>query len=573
MTPQTRISAVLAVSLCAQLACGGDRVRGTSSANAPAAPKDATGGPGSGLLAAAPSALAFGSVNVGSTSSQTVTVTNDGTASATVTQVNVAGAGFGASGYSLPATLAPGQGGAITVSFAPAAAGAATGQISVVSDAAGSPLVIPVTGTGVQASSPPPPAPPPPAPPPPAGQLFYVATTGSDANPGTSTAPWRTIGHAARTLAAGQTALVADGTYEEGQIDFASSGASGSPITIRSQNPWGATLATVAGCNPAFSVSQSWIAIEDLVITASPNDVACASPSSAAGAVRCWGSNTPTAASPSTGWVGCTLRGIRVDRNPVFDVGVKTNQDYSLFENNVIYGSMEAFNNYGTVFRNNIVYDGDAWGSMVYGKGGVRSLQIHDNVVHMTRSYAQGLFLGGSSGGWWWDPATHYEAYDSVAYNNVVVNEVGGSLDALGMYGAQRCALFDNVVIGGHLFFDPGSAAGLSPQPWPDSPSIQNNIVECGVAQAVVNWTYTGTMTLDYNDFYGCLSAPPQVHLAVGVDPLFVNPLSDWHLLAASPLVGAGTTLGFTGFAGEPIDVSMNHDGAARTVPWSPGIY
>lgn len=45
--------------------------------------------------------------------------------------------------------------------------------------------------------------------------IYYVATTGSDGNPGTSGQPWRTIQKAANTLAAGQTVKILPGTYSE----------------------------------------------------------------------------------------------------------------------------------------------------------------------------------------------------------------------------------------------------------------------------------------------------------------------------------------------------------------------
>jgi len=37
---------------------------------------------------------------------------------------------------------------------------------------------------------------------------FYVSTTGNDSNPGTLTAPWRTVQHAADTARAGSTVNV-----------------------------------------------------------------------------------------------------------------------------------------------------------------------------------------------------------------------------------------------------------------------------------------------------------------------------------------------------------------------------
>jgi Right handed beta helix region len=47
------------------------------------------------------------------------------------------------------------------------------------------------------------------------GLSFYVSTTGNDSNPGTQTAPWRTIQHAADTAGAGSTVNVRGGIYEE----------------------------------------------------------------------------------------------------------------------------------------------------------------------------------------------------------------------------------------------------------------------------------------------------------------------------------------------------------------------
>jgi hypothetical protein len=44
---------------------------------------------------------------------------------------------------------------------------------------------------------------------------FYVSTTGDDSNPGTQTAPWRTVQHAADTVRAGSTVNVRGGVYEE----------------------------------------------------------------------------------------------------------------------------------------------------------------------------------------------------------------------------------------------------------------------------------------------------------------------------------------------------------------------
>jgi len=63
---------------------------------------------------------------------------------------------------------------------------------------------------------------------------FYVATTGDDSNPGTETAPWRTVQHAADTVRAGSTVNVRGGVYEE-LVNIKTSGnATDGYITFRS---------------------------------------------------------------------------------------------------------------------------------------------------------------------------------------------------------------------------------------------------------------------------------------------------------------------------------------------------
>jgi hypothetical protein len=47
------------------------------------------------------------------------------------------------------------------------------------------------------------------------GKTYYVSTSGSDTSGGTLSAPWRTIQHAANTVAAGDTVQVRAGTYNE----------------------------------------------------------------------------------------------------------------------------------------------------------------------------------------------------------------------------------------------------------------------------------------------------------------------------------------------------------------------
>lgn len=102
-----------------------------------------------GQLSASPTSLAFGNVQIGSNSTKSETITNNGGTSVTISQANITGAAYSVSGLTLPVTLAPNQNVAFTVTFAPTAAGSANGTLAIVSDAPGSPLNIALTGTGV----------------------------------------------------------------------------------------------------------------------------------------------------------------------------------------------------------------------------------------------------------------------------------------------------------------------------------------------------------------------------------------------------------------------------------------
>src|SRR6202034_1379846 len=97
-------------------------------------------------LTASPSSLSFGNQAVGSASAaQTVTVTNTGTATASLSSVS-AGAPF-AETSTCGSSLAAGASCTASVTFTPTAGGAATGSLSVASNAPGSALSVAVSGS------------------------------------------------------------------------------------------------------------------------------------------------------------------------------------------------------------------------------------------------------------------------------------------------------------------------------------------------------------------------------------------------------------------------------------------
>jgi hypothetical protein len=106
-----------------------------------------------GALTASPTSLSFGSIQVGSSTSLSETLTNAGGSSVTISQANLTGAVFSISGLTLPVTLTTNQSVTFTATFTPTSAGAASGSLSVVSNASNSPLSIALSGTGTAAGT------------------------------------------------------------------------------------------------------------------------------------------------------------------------------------------------------------------------------------------------------------------------------------------------------------------------------------------------------------------------------------------------------------------------------------
>ncbi len=116
------------------------------------------------------------------------------------------------------------------------------------------------------------------------GATYYVATTGSDSNPGTSTSPWRNPQKcAAAPIRAGDTCIVRSGTYTDtdgnGPVVWVydrsttPSGTASQPITIKSEKPLGAKIVGPSNRNSwGFYVQKPYYVIEGFDISGVNNN-------------------------------------------------------------------------------------------------------------------------------------------------------------------------------------------------------------------------------------------------------------------------------------------------------------
>src|SRR5215208_7154921 len=97
-----------------------------------------------------------------------------------------------------------------------------------------------------------------------AGSVYYVSPTGNDANPGTSSAPFKTFAKANSMLTAGSTLSIYAGVYNE-QLKISKSGTSSAWITVK---PLGGTVVIDMKNAVTFGVnlSASYVTVSSLEI-------------------------------------------------------------------------------------------------------------------------------------------------------------------------------------------------------------------------------------------------------------------------------------------------------------------
>lgn len=99
-----------------------------------------------------PPSLNLGSVLVGSTATQMLTLSNTGGSSLTISAANLNGTGYSVSGLSFPYTLAAGSSAALSVAFAPATTGTLNATLTLSSNASDPAVSISLTGSGTSAN-------------------------------------------------------------------------------------------------------------------------------------------------------------------------------------------------------------------------------------------------------------------------------------------------------------------------------------------------------------------------------------------------------------------------------------
>ena len=190
---------------------------------------------------------------------------------------------------------------------------------------------------------------------------YYVATTGSDNNPGSAGAPWRTMQKAANTMIAGDTTIVKNGIYTEGQLVFRNAGTAGARITLQAENKNLAILSSTSSCTPSINFYNSYITIDGLRLSVSPSDVLCTSGTTANYYIQIWPpSGARINGRQTTAAKGGWVKNVQIDDPSGRRYGaIKISEDDAIVENNVVHGDIEIMDSNNVVIRGNTVYIAD----------------------------------------------------------------------------------------------------------------------------------------------------------------------------------------------------------------------
>lgn len=412
---------------------------------------------------------------------------------------------------------------------------------------------------------------------------FYVSTTGSDAAPGTVSAPLRTIQKAAIAAVAGDVVIVAPGNYGE-LVETKKSGTVDSPIRFQ-----GSPGTISAG----FYISHGFIIIDGFKLDAAAPANACVIFTTSANDVVLTNNvfaDTPT----GKGQVGMvhgdwgnrpskiTIRNNQFVNGKYFALSlqgrghlVEGNYFSSQHGGDAIY-----LNSSYTTLRANIF---ENWSrpagstlhtDLIQGFGSNGEI-AHQNVIE--NNFAKncvGTQIGNVENQGGRDPGVQ----DWIWRNNVWANvEAAMNMSAPGMQFYHNVFYRSGRNTGAPILFRTGSYGNNGHRG-----RVYNNIfVECGSNPANVGqgWYSVDTGILDFkadnNLVLGASSAPTKVGFVRngneskginGVNPMFNDiGLLDFRVLSTSPCVAAGTNLGDL--------AQFDFEEARRTVSWTIGAY
>ncbi len=402
--------------------------------------------------------------------------------------------------------------------------------------------------------------------------VYYVsAVNGSDSNPGTSAAPWRTIQKAANTVTAGATVYVCSGIYNE-VISPANSGNAHAPITYE---PAARANVIIDGTGKpggyGFGIwnitGKSYIIVKGFhFIHGYGNGITLENCSNVKILNNTFNSDFGWNPIEVDSTSHTSSRNIEIAGNHIhrtYIPGSLSNKYYAWFTG---YGppanlpgpwsemiSMSGGSNFSV--HDNVI-DLNELGEGINMKNGMHDSRAFRNKVSNTSSVA--MYIGG------WDKGD----YDIAYYDNIIDNPDHNGIVISNEKGPTKThdiRIYNNIIIGGRMglgigFYGYGSISNVTAinntlynssvavnPPWvghgtPHDIAFSNVVLRNNIFfGGAMNVRLSGVIA-DHNGFYNTEAFGTD---SVTGNPLFVNAAkNDFHLHAGSPMINKGTSVG-----------------------------
>lgn len=315
---------------------------------------------------------------------------------------------------------------------------------------------------------------------------YYVATTGSDSNPGTQAAPFRSIMKAAGVAKSGSTVHVASGTYAE-TITTTANGTASARIRYVSDTKWGAKIVPASSAESMWKADGGYTDIDGFQVDGSGSSTATIG-------MRLTGGNSAIMNS----WVHHV--GVNAQCNSNGGAGLLADQ-----------GRGQTFSNYD--FTGNVVHDVGGNCGWFHGIYHSSTGTVKNNMVYAS---GQGINMG-------------HDSHNVKVVNNTIFGNAnygiwyGGCTEA---YTSNNCPISGHEVHNNIIYDNGGGIQG--PIASEDgSNSFKNNLV------------YRNTRDFDLSP-----NSLNQVSGMPSVDPQFTNYIrtggGNYHLKSTSPAIDKG---------------------------------
>jgi hypothetical protein len=417
------------------------------------------------------------------------------------------------------------------------------------------------------------------------GNIYFVATGGSDSAAGSFTAPWASVSKCVHTMAAGDTCYVRNGVVASNQDNYSaciavsSTGNATGPIALVGYPGEKATVGTTSssGCQyamrtPSISsgpfaywvVSQITLAgggnqVLDLTNTnhwwVVGNDMSC--PNTPGGQSACWETSATA--------------------NYIYAYG---NHLHSFPSNDKQYHGFYFSDNVNHVWVGwNSIHDGGCRGIQFHSTGNpnLYDLHVNDNLIYNIRCDAINMATIDPSKG-------PVEVYNNIVYHAGLGPDyttqgpssytciASPGITNAGSAGTGTAYFYNNTLYdcssrstsGGST--TQGAISVISGSP---SVAVVNNIIETtsGDSGGYLSPDSSGSLVSGSNNLcFGSGACPSSFSSSsLSADPLLVSlSAGDFHLQSTSPVIGAGTSSKTT---------ATDHDGLIRPSPPSIGAY